>query len=206
MAVKGLTSLMKTAKMITVTIPHAKLMKWLILCSNPPSPYLLGTQQIPRLQIVGLLTLCTSLSSMEKKRGQRSGCAKYVGKSWLNTPMIALINCGILASKVPQGVANYVYGIGTGYLNLQKHLAGQHAAAYNKAIVTVENNWNYCLSSVVKSDKSNTVEAHKHFLPLFTQGSFIDYIIHFVIANDQVSNMFSVTNLCPHLYLVDLGC
>jgi len=99
-AAKGLTSLTKTVKMITVTIPHAELMKQLILYSNPPSPYLLRTQQIPRLWIVGLLTLYTSLSSMEKKRGQRSGYAKYAGKSWLNMPMIALIDYGILASNM----------------------------------------------------------------------------------------------------------
>ena len=105
---------------------------------------------------------------------------------------------------MPQGVANYIYGIGTEYLNLWKHLADQHAAAYNKAIV--ENNWNYHLSSVVKSGKSNTVEACKHSLPPFTQGSFIDYIIRFVVANNQVSNMFSVTNLCSYLYLIDPGC
>jgi hypothetical protein len=90
----------------------------------------------------------------------------------------------------------------TGYLNLRKHLANQHAAAYDKAIV--ENNWDYRLSSDVKSGKYNTVEARK--LLLFTQASFIDYIIRFVIADDQVSNVFSVTNLCPHLYLVNSCC
>ncbi len=40
--VKSLTSLMKTTRMMTVTIPHPKLMKR-ILCSNPSSPCLLGT-------------------------------------------------------------------------------------------------------------------------------------------------------------------
>lgn len=98
-------------------------------------------------------------------------------------------------------MANYVYGLGTGYLNLRKHLANKHAAAYDRAIV--ENNWNYRLSSDVKSGKHNTVEARKHSLPPFTQASFIDYIIRFAVADDQVSNTFSVANLCPHLYLVD---
>ena len=57
-------------------------------------------------------------------------------------------------------------------------VTGPHktTAAYNKAIV--ENNWNYCLLSVVKSGKSNTVEACKHSLPLFIQESFIDYVTH----------------------------
>jgi hypothetical protein len=99
---------------------------------------------------------------------------------------------------------NYFYGMGTRFLNLQKHLANKHTAAYDKAIV--ENNWNYCLSNEVKSGKSNTVEARKHSLPPFTQASFIDYIICFVVADDQVSNMFSVTNLCSHLYLVNSCC
>jgi hypothetical protein len=74
-------------------------------------------------------------------------------------------------SKVPEGVDNYLYGMGTGFLNLRKHLASKHTAAYDKAIV--ENNWNYCLSNEVKSSKSNTVEARKHSLPLFTQASLI---------------------------------
>jgi hypothetical protein len=58
---------------------------------------------------------------------------------------------------------NYFYSMGTGFLNLQKHLASKHTAAYDKAIV--ENNWNYCLSNEVKSGKSNIVEAWKHSLP-----------------------------------------
>lgn len=97
-----------------------------------------------------------------------------------------------------------MYGAGTGYLNLRKHLASEHSDAYDKAIV--ENSWNYRFSSDVKSGKTNTVEARKHSLPPFTQKSFIDYIIRFVVADDQVSNTFSVTNLCPHLYQVDSRC
>jgi hypothetical protein len=91
-----------------------------------------------------------------------------------------------------------MYYMGTGYLNLRKHLASEHATAYDKAIV--ENNWNKPFSYEVLSGKSNAVEACKHSLLPFTQATFIDYIIHFVVADDQVSNAFSVTNLCPHLY------
>ncbi len=99
-------------------------------------------------------------------------------------------------------MANYSYSMATGYQNLQKHLASKHTAAYDRTIV--EKNWNYHLSSDVKSGKS--VEASKHSLPLFTQTLFIDYIICFVIANNQVSNAFSVSNLCPYSYLVNLCC
>jgi len=88
-------------------------------------------------------------------------------------------------------VANYIYSIATAYLNLRKHLTNHHAATYDNTIV--ENCWNYPLSSDVKSGKSNTIEARKHSLPPFTQASFIDYIIHFVVADDQVSNTFSLT-------------
>jgi hypothetical protein len=91
----------------------------------------------------------------------------------------------------------------TGYINLRKHLASKHAAAYDKAIV--ENNWNYRLSTDVKSGKSNS-ETRKHSLPPFTQASFIDYIIRFVVADDQVSNAFLFTNLSPNLYLVNSCC
>jgi len=110
--------------------------------------------------------------------------------------------------KVPKckkkKVPNYIYFMTTGYLNLRKHLARWHSAAYDKAIV--ENNWDYRHSSQLMSSKLDTVEARKHSLPLFTQASFIEYIIRFVITDDQVSNRFSVTNLCPDLYLVDLCC
>jgi len=82
-------------------------------------------------------------------------------------------------------MVNYIYSMATAYLNLQKHLTNHHAATYDNAIV--ENCWNYPLSSDVKSGKSNTVEACKQ------QVSFIDYIICFVVADDQVSNTFSLT-------------
>jgi hypothetical protein len=96
-------------------------------------------------------------------------------------------------------MTNYMYEIGTGYQNLRKHLASQHAAAYDSAIL--ENNWNYRLSSEVKSGRSK--DNSKHSIPPFTQASFIDHLIRFVVADDQVSTAFSITNLCPHLYLVD---
>ena len=85
-------------------------------------------------------------------------------------------------------------------MNLRKHLANKHTATYDKAIV--ENSWNYRLSSDVKSGKSNTLEARKHSLPLFTQASFIDYIIHFVVADDQVSNSLSLTRSLPLTYVL----
>jgi hypothetical protein len=105
---------------------------------------------------------------------------------------------------VPDGIANYIYGMGTGNTNLRRHLASKHAAAYDKAIVA--NSWEYRLSGDVKSGKSNSVGAQKPSLPPFTQASFIDYIVRFVVADDQVSNTFSVSNLYPHLYLVDSCC
>ena len=98
---------------------------------------------------------------------------------------------------------NYVYCTGTGYLNLRKHLALKHTDKYDKAIV--ENNWNCHFSSDVKSNKYNTVNRN-HSLPLFTQTSFIEYIIHYIVTDNQVSNTFSVANLCPHLYLVNSCC
>ena len=77
----------------------------------------------------------------------------------------------------------------TGYLNLRKHLANEHPATYDKAIV--DNGWNYRFSSDVKSGKSNAIEPQTCSLPPFTQSSFIDHIIRFVVADDQVSDAFS---------------
>ena len=87
---------------------------------------------------------------------------------------------------------NYVYCTGTGYLNLRKHLASKHADEYDKAIV--ENNWNCRFSSNVKSNKYDTVNRN-HSLPSFTQTSFIEYIIRYIVTDDQVSNAFSVAKL-----------
>jgi hypothetical protein len=84
-------------------------------------------------------------------------------------------------------VANYVYGMSTGYLNLRKHLASKHAADYDKAIL--ENRWNYRPSTDVKSGKSDSEAQNRSLLP-FTQASFLEYIIRFIVADDQVSNAF----------------
>jgi hypothetical protein len=73
--------------------------------------------------------------------------------------------------------------MGTGYTNLRKHLANKHAADYDTAIT--KNNWKYRSSSDIKSGTSNAVEARS--LPPFTQESFVDYLIRFVVADDQVS-------------------
>ena len=86
-------------------------------------------------------------------------------------------------------MANYVYGMATGYNNLRKHLASKHSTAYDEAIV--QNNWGYRLSHDVKSGKSNAVEARKRPLPPFTSESFLEYIVRFVVADDQVSNACS---------------
>lgn len=101
-------------------------------------------------------------------------------------------------------MTNYIYGINTGYSNLRKHLANEHPAAYDKAIL--ENGWNYRLSDEIKSGQPTTVEARKQSLPPFTHASFIDYLVRFVVADDQVSNTLSVTNLGAHPFQVDSRC
>jgi hypothetical protein len=82
-------------------------------------------------------------------------------------------------------VANYVYGMNTGFTNLRKHLANKHAAVYDKAIV--DEKWNCRPSSDIKSGKSNADEARKHSPPPFTHDSFVDHLVRFVVADDQVS-------------------
>jgi hypothetical protein len=75
----------------------------------------------------------------------------------------------------------------TGYTNLRRHLKSKHAADYDKAIM--ENGWSYRPSTDVKSGNSNS-EARSSFPPPFNQASFIDHIIRFIVADDQVSNAF----------------
>ena len=107
-------------------------------------------------------------------------------------------------SDVPKGVANYIYGMGTGYSNLRKHLAKKHPTEYDKAIA--ENGWDYRNSSNVLSGKYNDIEALRLSIPPYTQELFFEYITRFVVSDDQVSNAFSVTNLCPHICLVNSCC
>jgi hypothetical protein len=81
----------------------------------------------------------------------------------------------------------YKYKTGTG--NCRKHLRGKkHTAIYDKTVL--EKNWPYPLSTDNPDNKTTVGELRKHALPRFTLETFIEYLVRFIVADDQVSNLF----------------
>lgn len=77
---------------------------------------------------------------------------------------------------------NYMYQLNTGYGNLQNHLVKQHKAQYKQ--VCEAEGWTYHL----KKDKEPSVgDNRKMGLPAFSPDTFLEYLVRFVTADDQVS-------------------
>ena len=79
----------------------------------------------------------------------------------------------------------YLYTTATG--NCRKHLRLQHAAIYDEAVL--KNKWPYRLSTEDPL-KATLGQLRKSALPPFSSRSFIDYLVCFVVADDQVHNSF----------------
>lgn len=90
--------------------------------------------------------------------------------------------------KVPDGIQNYMYKVDTGKLNCCKHLVNRHSDIYDKTVQ--ENNWPFRLSTETPGTKTTVGELRKCALPRFTLESFIEYLVRFIVADDQVSNLF----------------
>src|SRR6267154_365192 len=93
---------------------------------------------------------------------------------------------GMDKSTLPNGVANYIYGPKTGNTNLQRHLYQMHAEEYNKAVL--QHKWTYKLST--ESHNTTTHDARNkrnHKLPSFSLAAFLEHLIRFIVADDQVS-------------------
>jgi hypothetical protein len=80
-----------------------------------------------------------------------------------------------------------MYKVGMGKSNCRNHLLICHTAIYDKTVQ--EKNWSYCLSAEKPGAKTTVSDLCKHALPKFTLESFIEYLVHFIVANDQVSNL-----------------
>jgi hypothetical protein len=90
--------------------------------------------------------------------------------------------------KVPDAIQNYIYKINTGKTNCHNHLLTCHAAIYDKTIW--EKKWPYCLSTEKPGAKTIVGELCKCALPPFTLELFIEYLVCFIVANNQASNFF----------------
>jgi hypothetical protein len=81
-----------------------------------------------------------------------------------------------------------MYEIGSSTTNPRNHIAKEHTVIYDKTII--EKNWHYPLSTEVPGAKTTIGELRKHALPRFTIEVFIEYLVRFIVADDQVSNYF----------------
>jgi hypothetical protein len=87
-----------------------------------------------------------------------------------------------------------MYGIGSGKTNCRNHLRNRHSDIYDKTVQ--EKNWPYRLSTETPGAKATVGELRKRVLPRFSPESFIEYLVRFIVADDQVSNLFPISNPC----------
>jgi hypothetical protein len=97
---------------------------------------------------------------------------------------------GNIKANVPNNVPNYFYKRNTGSDNLRLHLRRCHGNEYDKAIE--ENKWNYKTSEEMKTKGSstgtqNTRTVCKNSILTFSSTTFLDYLVRFIVADDQVS-------------------
>jgi hypothetical protein len=74
----------------------------------------------------------------------------------------------------------------TEYANLRRHLKKQHLDEYEH--VAKENGWNIKFPSLTDKDSAhkNARMIHNQALPQFSPESFIEYLIRFIVTDDQV--------------------
>jgi hypothetical protein len=92
---------------------------------------------------------------------------------------------------------NYFYGIKTGNTNLRRHLHKQHPQEYDRTVV--EKGWSYRLSTQTDgtSAHSNARNARNPDLPSFSPAAFLEQLVRFTVADDQVGHHYLVF-LCAH--------
>ena len=92
-------------------------------------------------------------------------------------------------ATIPEDVANFIYAPKTRNTNLRRHLHVIHAEEYDKAVT--ENKWTYKLSThQSQTGDASTHSARNnrdHELPSFSPAVFLELLVRFVVADDQVS-------------------
>jgi hypothetical protein len=63
----------------------------------------------------------------------------------------------------------------------------QHAAEYDQAVI--DNNWNYKLLTDCGDDSTHKIarNSRDRRVPRYSPASFLDHLVYFVVADDQVS-------------------
>ena len=81
-----------------------------------------------------------------------------------------------------------MYEVKSGKTNCRNHLLKTHLKIYDKTVQ--KKNWPFRLSTEAFSSRVTVSDLHKRAIPRFTLESFREYLVHFIIADDQVSNLF----------------
>lgn len=92
---------------------------------------------------------------------------------------------GTNKDEVPRKVANYFYGKKTGNTNLRNHLLKQHPTEYDEAVL--DRQWPYKLSTQTgDASVQNSHNAANRQVPPFTSEAFLEHLVRFIVADDQV--------------------
>lgn len=83
---------------------------------------------------------------------------------------------------VPHGIKNYIYSSNTGNANLRRHLMREHEAAYKQKCR--DEGWDY---TTPKVPQPSVGVNRQNALPSFSPEVFLEYLVRFVTADDQVS-------------------
>jgi hypothetical protein len=78
-----------------------------------------------------------------------------------------------------------MYKLGTGKTNCRNHLIRKHSAVYDQTVQ--EKQWPFRLSNEKRGAK--TAGLPKRVVPRFTLDLFIEYLVRFIVANDQVRSL-----------------
>jgi hypothetical protein len=103
------------------------------------------------------------------------------------------VKYGTDKSTLPNGVANFFYGPKTRNTNLRRHLHQVHSDEYDKVVLL--NKWTYKLSTQTRDASTQSGDASTHNahnkrdrqLPSFSPASFLEHLVRFIVADDQVS-------------------
>lgn len=90
-------------------------------------------------------------------------------------------------STLPSDVVNFVYGSRTGNSNLRRHLYKIHPTEYDEAVLKYK--WPFKLSTEARDESThNPRNIRDGDIPSFSPAAFLEHLVRFVVADDQVSS------------------
>jgi len=99
-------------------------------------------------------------------------------------------------------MANFIYSSSTINNNLQNHLYKHHAMVYNQMVA--DNNWPYSLltqmNDMCSYKNAGNIYVYDQAVPQFSAVAFLESLVSFIIADDQVSPKILRSSLHPHVF------